>query len=40
MAKTYPQTGTWLIFVFALGVWILTIWHVVRGLRVRTATAS
>ena len=35
--SSYPQGGTWLIGVFALGVVFLTAWHVVRGLRVPTA---
>jgi hypothetical protein len=35
--SSYPQSATWLIGVFALGVVFLTVWHVVRGLRVRTA---
>ena len=35
--SSYPQGATWLIGVFALGVVFLTVWHVVRGLRVPTA---
>lgn len=35
--SSYPQGGTWLIGVFALGVVFLTVWHVVRGLRVPAA---
>ena len=35
--SSYPQAGTWLIGAFALGVVFLTVWHVVRGLRVPTA---
>ena len=34
--SSYPQGGTWLIGAFALGVVFLTVWHVVRGLRVPT----
>jgi hypothetical protein len=34
--SSYPQGGTWLIGIFALGVVLLTIWHVVRGIRVPT----
>ncbi len=32
--SSYPQSATWLIGVFALGVVFLMLWHVVRGLRV------
>ncbi len=35
--SSYPQGATWLIGVFALGVLLLTLWHVVRGFRVPTA---
>ncbi len=35
--SSYPQAGTWLIGVFALGVVFLALWHVVRGLRVPAA---
>ena len=35
--SSYPQAGTWLIGAFALGVVFITVWHVVRGLRVPTA---
>ena len=35
--SSYPQAGTWLICVFALAVVFLTLWHVVRGLRVPSA---
>jgi hypothetical protein len=35
--SSYPQAGTWLIGVFALGVVSLAVWHVVRGLRGPTA---
>ena len=35
--SSYPQGATWLIGVFALGVLLLTVWHIVRGLRVPTA---
>ncbi len=35
--SSYPQGATWLIGVFALGIVFLTLWHVVRGLRVPTA---
>ena len=35
--SSYPQGATWLIGVFALGVVFLTLWHVVRGLRVPSA---
>ena len=31
--SAYPQGGAWLILVFTLGVSILALWHVVRGLR-------
>jgi hypothetical protein len=34
--SSYPQAGVWLIGVFALGVVFLTVWHIVRGLRVPT----
>ena len=35
--SSYPQSATWLIGIFALGGVFLTVWHVVRGLRVPTA---
>ncbi len=37
--STYPQGAAWLIFVFALGVWVLAAWHVARGLRGEGAAA-
>jgi hypothetical protein len=38
-ASSYPQSGTWLIGVFSLGVVFLAVWHVFRGLRMPTAGA-
>jgi hypothetical protein len=35
--SSYPQGATWLIGVFALGVVLITAWHIVRGLRAPTA---
>jgi hypothetical protein len=37
--SSYPQGATWLIGAFALGVMFLTVWHVVRGLRVPTVAS-
>jgi hypothetical protein len=35
--SSYPQSATWLIGFFALGIVFITVWHIVRGLRVPTA---
>ncbi len=35
--SSYPGGATWLIGVFALGVVLITAWHIVRGLRAPTA---
>jgi hypothetical protein len=35
--SSYPQSGALLIGAFALGIVFLTVWHVVRGLRVPAA---